>query len=293
MLLKIIETIMVVLCILTIVFTCAPTESSATALVTSYQETLAYSADNGLNYAYSLMGSDLLSESGDPLMIDIETTLAGASVNYFWVRSDKKTPVTIAETTLNSAFPKRSSGAWHNGTDLGTPVSYQEPCWQVALWPGIVVIAEKNSSYGHTVVIDHGNGFFSRYAHMGFGNASSAGGKPRAWESSVKRELGGGTSSLQVKVGDYVTAGQILGTFGTTGSSSGPHAHIELMISTTGHYSYSCWRADVYDLLSNNKKLADLKWYYGTKKAGYSTKGTDGLVTNIPGISENIFRDLE
>lgn len=291
---KIIEVIVAALCILAIIFTCAPTAHSSASVAVAYRDTLEYSSSNGLDIAYSLMGHELLSDSGDPLMEDIEHTVEGTSVNYLWVRSDKKTPVTITETTVTSTFPKRSGGAWHNGTDLDTPISDKEPCWQVALWPGTVVKAEVNSSYGKTVVIDHGNGFFTRYAHMGFGNATSAGGRPLFWETTVKTEMGiSNNSSLQVKVGDHVSAGQILGTLGTTGSSTGPHAHIELMICPSGHYTYACWRADVWDYLKNGKPLSELKWYYGTKADGFSTKQNDGMAMKIPGISSDIFSGMD
>ena len=56
-------------------------------------------------------------------------------------------------------------------------------------------------SGGWTVGIDHGDGFQTYYMHM---------------------------TSYDVKVGDYVTAGQKIGNVGSTGGSTGPHLHFEI-----------------------------------------------------------------
>ena len=74
------------------------------------------------------------------------------------------------------------------------------------------------------MVIDHGNNFYTRYAHMGYGNAGAYGGTAPSWQSGKGNE-----SSVLVNVGDVVKAGDKLGYIGTTGSSTGAHAHIELI----------------------------------------------------------------
>ncbi len=69
---------------------------------------------------------------------------------------------------------------------------------------GTVTQAGWNSGgYGNYVVIDHGNGYSTLYAHMAHG-------------------------SIGVKAGDRVTQGQRLGTMGSTGRSTGPHLHFEV-----------------------------------------------------------------
>lgn len=81
------------------------------------------------------------------------------------------------------------------GGDLGKPV--------VAAAPGTVitaVVGPKKPSYGQYVVIDHGNGESSLYAHL---------------------------DSVLVGVGQVVAAGTVLGTVGATGNASGPHLHFE------------------------------------------------------------------
>lgn len=70
---------------------------------------------------------------------------------------------------------------------------------------GVVVEARYgwNGGYGNTVRIDHGNGFFTRYAHM---------------------------RTLTVSAGQSVSQGQQVGWMGTTGNSTGVHLHFEISI---------------------------------------------------------------
>ncbi len=72
---------------------------------------------------------------------------------------------------------------------------------------GVIVYAGSNSyGYGLMVMIDHGTGFQSLYAHM---------------------------SQIFVSCGENVTTGQTIGSIGSTGKSSGPHLHFEIRTSTT------------------------------------------------------------
>lgn len=98
--------------------------------------------------------------------------------------------------------------AKHSGQDFavksGTAV--------VAAHGGTVVKAGGNGAgdgpaYGNAVVIKHGNGTFSQYAHL---------------------------SKVSVKVGQVVKTGQRIAFSGNTGNSSGPHLHFE--IRTTANY---------------------------------------------------------
>jgi murein DD-endopeptidase MepM/ murein hydrolase activator NlpD len=73
----------------------------------------------------------------------------------------------------------------------------------VAADGGVVSIATYNSGYGNYVVINHGNGNTTLYAHM---------------------------SSMAVSVGNSVTQGQTIGYVGSTGLSTGPHLHYEVRI---------------------------------------------------------------
>ena len=69
---------------------------------------------------------------------------------------------------------------------------------------GTVIISNYDSSYGNYVVIEHGNGFTTLYAHM---------------------------SSRAVGVGASVGQGQIIGYIGSTGISTGPHLHFEVSVN--------------------------------------------------------------
>lgn len=88
----------------------------------------------------------------------------------------------------------------HNGIDVGAPKGANF----VAADSGTVVLAEYYGGYGNCVVISHGNGMFTRYAH--------------------------GTSIL-VSVGQKVTRGTPVLTVGSTGISTGNHAHFEVSIN--------------------------------------------------------------
>lgn len=89
----------------------------------------------------------------------------------------------------------------HNGVDwaapTGTPVT--------AAGDGTVAYAGDGGDYGNVVYIDHGKGVQTRYAHL---NAFAAG----------------------LAAGQPVRAGQKIGEVGTTGRSTGPHLHFELMV---------------------------------------------------------------
>ena len=101
--------------------------------------------------------------------------------------------------------PSISGWGFHGGIDIiryggstGVPV--------VAAASGTVVTAYSGwSGYGHTVVINHGNGITTRYAHMQPG-------------------------SLCVRAGQYVYQGQQIGRIGSTGNSTGPHLHFEVLV---------------------------------------------------------------
>ena len=88
----------------------------------------------------------------------------------------------------------------HNGIDVGAPKGAKF----VAADDGEVILAEYYGGYGNCVVISHGNGLFTRYGH--------------------------GTSIL-VSKGQKVTRGTPVLTVGSTGISTGNHAHFEVSIN--------------------------------------------------------------
>ena len=90
----------------------------------------------------------------------------------------------------------------HNGIDIGTPMG--API--VASNPGTVITASYVGSYGNVVMIDHGGGVVTNYAHG---------------------------SKILVEVGQVVERGEIIMEAGSTGLSTGPHLHFEIKINGT------------------------------------------------------------
>ena len=94
--------------------------------------------------------------------------------------------------------PINGSQRFHEGIDIAAPIGTQIH----AVDNGKVVFAGKQGGYGNTVIIEHSNGVRTRYAHA---------------------------ESLSVSVGDVVEAGQVVGKVGSTGRSTGPHLHFEVI----------------------------------------------------------------
>ena len=88
----------------------------------------------------------------------------------------------------------------HTGTDIGAPYGADF----IAANDGIVVKAGYNAAYGNMVIIDHGGGIQTLYAHG---------------------------SEILVQEGDVVTSGTPVLKVGSTGYSTGPHAHFEVRIN--------------------------------------------------------------
>ena len=93
--------------------------------------------------------------------------------------------------------PITGKRSFHTGQDIAN--SYGTKI--VAADGGKVVKASYNGAYGNAIVIEHGNGYSTMYAHL---------------------------QSFSVSVGDVVTQGQKIGEMGSTGWSTGPHLHYEV-----------------------------------------------------------------
>lgn len=92
-------------------------------------------------------------------------------------------------------------GRTHSGIDIAGPGCKGSPA--LAACDGVVVRADTYGAYGKCVIIDHGNGVETLYAHL---------------------------SSISVSVGDVVSAGDTVGKIGSTGNTTGPHLHFEVRI---------------------------------------------------------------
>jgi murein DD-endopeptidase MepM/ murein hydrolase activator NlpD len=116
----------------------------------------------------------------------------------------------VKKYKLSASFAQAGNmwSSTHSGQDFAVSSGTQV----VAAHGGTVVKAGGNgagdgSAYGNAIVIKHGNGTYSQYAHL---------------------------SRIDVKVGQVVATGQHIARSGNTGNSSGPHLHFE--IRTTANY---------------------------------------------------------
>lgn len=100
--------------------------------------------------------------------------------------------------TITAGFPRYPSGAYHSGVDFACPSGtsvYASDGGYVA------VVKYLNYSYGYHILINHGNGISTLYAH---------------------------NSKILVSQGQTVSKGQKIAETGSTGNSTGPHLHFEV-----------------------------------------------------------------
>jgi murein DD-endopeptidase MepM/ murein hydrolase activator NlpD len=113
----------------------------------------------------------------------------------------------VAQGEISSYFGERSDPitgeeGFHKGLDF--PGTAGEPVMAVAA--GVVTWAGERSGFGTLVEINHGNGYVTRYAH---------------------------NESALVKVGQTVSRGEQIALMGSTGHSTGPHVHFEVLHNGT------------------------------------------------------------
>jgi murein DD-endopeptidase MepM/ murein hydrolase activator NlpD len=143
---------------------------------------------------------DRLAESRTDLLTAMESRLFDAKIKKLMLPTQQ--PVLGAH--LGSSFgwridPFTGRSALHTGLDFQADVGTQIH----AAAGGVVVAAEQHREYGNMIEIDHGNNLITRYAHA---------------------------SRLLVKQGDLVKRGQLIALVGTTGRSTGPHLHFEVLV---------------------------------------------------------------
>ena len=96
--------------------------------------------------------------------------------------------------------PIAGGNEFHSGVDISLDPG--EPVYATAA--GTVEAASGSGAYGNMVVIDHGFGLVTRYAHL---------------------------SRFAVRAGDRVERGRVIGYAGSTGRTTGPHLHYELLLN--------------------------------------------------------------
>jgi len=117
--------------------------------------------------------------------------------------------------------PFNGEGAFHSGIDIAG--TFGEPVRATA--DGTVEGASMASGYGREVIIDHGNGIQTLYAHL---------------------------SGFAVTPGQQVSRGQIVGYVGMSGRSTGPHLHYEVRIHNTPVNPYSYLRETMQQLAASD-----------------------------------------
>jgi murein DD-endopeptidase MepM/ murein hydrolase activator NlpD len=151
---------------------------------------------NGLEEPYALTPGQMI------MLVDGRKKVVPS--NYYPMTRVGRAPAGAPTGSGRFAWPTQgilSQRYWsgHLGIDIanrtGTPIRAADD--------GYVVMAGRDTwGYGNQVVIDHGNGFWTRYAHL---------------------------NKIGVKAGDVVKKGQQIGTMGSTGRSTGPHLHFEVI----------------------------------------------------------------
>jgi murein DD-endopeptidase MepM/ murein hydrolase activator NlpD len=134
------------------------------------------------------------------LMTAIESRLFEQKIKKLMIPTQAPVP----EASTGSGFgwridPFTGMSAMHEGLDFPAPVG--TPVLSAA--GGVVVTQETHPNYGFYIEVDHGNEVLTRYAHL---------------------------SRSVVKKGDLIKRGQKLAEVGSSGRSTGPHLHFEVLV---------------------------------------------------------------
>lgn len=144
---------------------------------------------NGVKKAPSTPSSYVAGlQRNDYQTVDVEVGFSSGSSGLIW-------PMPAAR--------KLSQGYWSRHRAIDVPCKY---CSVVSSADGIVELSGWQGGYGYTIVVNHGNGLKTRYAHA---------------------------SKLLVAAGDKVSQGQEIMISGNTGRSTGPHLHFEVISNGT------------------------------------------------------------
>jgi murein DD-endopeptidase MepM/ murein hydrolase activator NlpD len=163
------------------------------------------------------------------LMTVIESRLFEQKIKKMMVPTQQP----VQSANLGSAFgwridPVTGTSALHTGLDF--PAETGTAIYSAA--GGVVVTQEFHPQYGNMVEVDHGNDLITRYAHA---------------------------SRVFAKKGDLIKRGQKLAEVGTTGRSTGPHLHFEVLVQGVPQ--------DPQKFLNAGKNLSGSQVAQGTKPA--------------------------
>lgn len=133
------------------------------------------------------------------MMTLVESRLLESRLTQLLIPSMPPVAVPIGSGFGFRQDPFTGRAALHTGLDF--PAEPGKPILAAA--GGVVVSTEYHDAYGNMVVLDHGNGLVTRYAHA---------------------------SKVMVRSGDVVKRGQVIAQVGSTGRSTGPHLHFEVLV---------------------------------------------------------------
>lgn len=113
----------------------------------------------------------------------------------------------FGNTAFAAANPQIYKGRGHRGVDFAAPIGtpIKAPLSGVVTGTGDTDLACPGASHGQWIVLNHGNGLSTLYAHL---------------------------SLIKVSQGQSVTTGEIIGYTGNTGASLGPHLHLGLLVTS-------------------------------------------------------------
>lgn len=175
-------------------------------------------------------------------------------------------------TTISSEFGLRNSTSKVVSRDhRGIDISVSEGTNVYACEDGKVITATNSKTAGNWVVIDHGNGYVSKYMH---------------------------NSKLEVSAGDTVKKGQIIAKSGNTGNSTGPHVHFQIEYNKKAvdpmNFKYNNNQGDgTSGFGSDVENAKSTKQTYVAKVATWeettdTLKSTDPSVTTYDNASHNM-----
>ena len=149
------------------------------------------------------VGQQLIIENGVPPKPKVRHTTRLASINKIFTPKNTE-KVTGDKTWLWPLPASRRITQYYHVKHKAIDVGGRPWNDLVASREGRVEYSGWSRGYGYNIVINHGNNIKTRYAHM---------------------------SKLFVNVGDQVSQGETIGKVGSTGWSTGPHVHFEIMIN--------------------------------------------------------------
>jgi murein DD-endopeptidase MepM/ murein hydrolase activator NlpD len=150
---------------------------------------------NGYQKSLAIVNENILKQPVNAIIqIGTRTTaFRGGKINYGVVHGKR-----ISSLYGNRIHPITGRRRFHDGLDIAA----NHGNGVYAYTDGKVVQAGWNGGYGNCVLVDHGNGLKTRYGHL---------------------------SKISVRVGQRVKTGERIGAVGSTGNSTGPHLHFEVI----------------------------------------------------------------